>query len=720
MVLRRILFALLVAGLAVLLVHGAAPPSGARPQYKGPLGLAVDPKGQHAYVALHTADALAVVDLKAGEVLAEIPVGRNPFDVVLVRGIAYVTCEADDTVVAVEVATRKVKRTYRVGQAPRGIGLDPKTGRLLVVCHDARQLWTLDPGTGQSREAQIPPQPEGNFARATNLELVFPSGVYRPGARPYGLFTPGEGPAASGRLPHDPRRTAFNPMLDLDYSRSGMDLVAHTRPRWFTSTVRADQGRIFTNAFSFFLSGSSNAASVVLLDEPEKGYPDPTDVVVRLPREAGHRNLPLETLGTAANHPLRGSRVFISSGGADTVVVLDMQKAAQHAQANPPPPLGGFGALGGQFGGWGGGFPGGRVGNGQFGGNFGGQPAGGMGGLTGGGFNIGGGGGGQLGTSPGGFGGFSGGGFNFGWQGGFTGVVREDLTASARYTLARLPTQANPRRLALTPDGKTLLVSNHLADSLTRIDTDRLRVLGHISLGGPAPDAARRGEILFHSARKTFQQQFTCASCHPNGGSDGLAWDTSREATGEHLNTRALHGVRDTAPFGWRGESRTLVDRIKNTMREVHRHTISDADAADLAAYLETLEPRRPLPSPPANPPPRGPIRTLFLGKAKDPPPAERGQALFFGKAKCSRCHDGPSYSSEGRRAVITNHKNEWAPFDVPSLRGVGRTAPYLHDGRAQTLEEVFQVHNPQQRHGAAHLLGPEELRDLVAFLKTL
>ena len=56
----------------------------------------------------------------------------------------------------------------------------------------------------------------------------------------------------------------------------------------------------------------------------------------------------------------------------------------------------------------------------------------------------------------------------------------------------------------------------------------------------------------------------------------------------------------------------------------------------------------------------------------------------------------------------------------VPSLRGVGRSAPYLHDGRAATLQEIFLLHNPQRRHGRAHELTKEELNDLLVFVKCL
>jgi YVTN family beta-propeller protein len=687
-------------GLALLLLVtllAAAPEAKPkRPRYKSPLGLAVDLTGQFAYVALHSANTLAVVDLNKNKVLCEIFVGRKPYDVAFHKGIAYVTCEADDTLVAVDVAARQVSRVYKVGQAPRGVSIDPDTELIQVVCHDAKVLWRRN-YYGYTWNEPIPPQPEGNFARASNLQLIVGNNeaAYRQAPRPFNLFTRGQSLLNLQPAPVSPmsattgtllaglgmqERTAFNPMIDLEYTRTSMDLVAHSRPRWFIPTVKAPEGRVFTNAFSFFLNRPGNAG-VVLLDEPDKGYPDPTDVVLKLPSQ-GLANKPLSPLwktGKAVTYPLLGARVFISSGGADTVLVLDMHKAAKHAIAHPMSGgiMGPGGGMGG--GGWGGSMSGGGMSGGMMG--YGGN-------IPGGGFN-----GMQMG------GGMSGG--MTGWQGGS--FFDENLSASRHYTLARLPTQANPRRMILTPDNKTLVVSNHLADSLTLIDADKLKTLRHIDLGGPKPDNARRGEILFHSAKHTVQQQFTCASCHPNNGSDGLSWDTSSKPTGEHLNTRALHGVRDTVPFGWKGNSQSLQDRAKNTMREVHKHKLSDADASAISAYLETLDPPRPLPQ-----------------KPEDLPAVARGKILFFGKANCKSCHRGPAYTSESPRAVILDHQQQLVPYDVPSLRGVARTAPYLHDGRAGTLEAIFTQHNPLKRHGLAHELTRAELSDLVAFLKSL
>src|SRR5205807_682736 len=97
--------------------------------------------------------------------------------------------------------------------------------------------------------------------------------------------------------------------------------------------------------------------------------------------------------------------------------------------------------------------------------------------------------------------------------------------ASRHYIQARVATGANPRRLALSGDERTIVVSNYLGDSLTVIDRATLRVRKQIQLGHVPLSAARRGEVLFNSSKITFLGQFSCASCHPNGDQDGLNWD---------------------------------------------------------------------------------------------------------------------------------------------------------------------------------------------------
>src|SRR5262249_30054093 len=123
-----------------------------------------------------------------------------------------------------------------------------------------------------------------------------------------------------------------------------------------------------------------------------------------------------------------------------------------------------------------------------------------------------------------------------------------------------------------------------------------------------------------------------------------------------------------------------------------------------LVAYLKTLAPPRPLPA-----------------REKDRDAAARGKVVFEGKGKCASCHHGDALHDVQPHHIGTRVAGDFQDaFDTPSLRGVARTAPYLHHGQAMTLEEVFTRWNPERRHGAAHTLTREELADLIAYLRTL
>jgi cytochrome c peroxidase len=125
----------------------------------------------------------------------------------------------------------------------------------------------------------------------------------------------------------------------------------------------------------------------------------------------------------------------------------------------------------------------------------------------------------------------------------------------------------------------------------------------------------------------------------------------------------------------------------------------------------------------------------------------ERGRQLFISdKAKCFDCHsmvdftddkfkniglyNGVDRNDEGRY-VVTNNTTDLGRFKTPGLRNVGVTAPYMHDGRFKTLEQVVQYYNnpymfvDDPKNMDSLLLYPLQLSnqdnaDLVAFLKTL
>ncbi len=125
----------------------------------------------------------------------------------------------------------------------------------------------------------------------------------------------------------------------------------------------------------------------------------------------------------------------------------------------------------------------------------------------------------------------------------------------------------------------------------------------------------------------------------------------------------------------------------------------------------------------------------------------ERGRELFIGsKAKCFDCHSMEDFTDDGFKNIglfngkdladigrfgITGKESDKGKFKTPGLRNVGVTAPYMHDGRFQTLEQVVSYYNTpfmfvdDAVNIDSLLLRPLKLssgekKDLVAFLKTL
>ena len=114
--------------------------------------------------------------------------------------------------------------------------------------------------------------------------------------------------------------------------------------------------------------------------------------------------------------------------------------------------------------------------------------------------------------------------------------------------------------------------------------------------------------------------------------------------------------------------------------------------------------------------------------------PARRGMALFFSeRLSCSKCHAGFTFSGPvawegGAEPEPTFHDNGvGGRFRAPTLRNVAVTAPYMHDGRFATLEEVVDHYakGGTPSPGRSPLvrgfsISEAEKRDLVEFLKSL
>jgi len=208
--------------------------------------------------------------------------------------------------------------------------------------------------------------------------------------------------------------------------------------------------------------------------------------------------------------------------------------------------------------------------------------------------------------------------------------------------------------------------------------------------------AAQRGKSIFHRGEDRKMSgggQLACASCHAEGRADGLSW----QIQGSTLQTPLLAGrLRGTHPYKWDGQDPTIETSLRNTVQRLGGSGLTPAEALDLRAYLDAL------------PRPRVPERTAVR--------VARGKALFDGKSGCASCHTGPRLTD--RKAY--NLAKDLPKVDTPSLIGLAASAPYYHDGSAQTLRAALMENGTVHDMGVTVGLESAEVDDLVAFLETL
>ena len=296
-----------------------------------------------------------------------------------------------------------------------------------------------------------------------------------------------------------------------------------------------------------------------------------------------------------------------------------------------------------------------------------------------------------------------------------------DLSASANYVVARIPVGNNPRGLLLSKDGRLLYVANRLDDSISVIDTKTNRVVSTIDLGGPKTiNALRRGERLFFTADFAFQGHFGCSNCHLDATIDGLQWDLEPDGFGKDIvDNRSLENLAGTEPFKWNGGNPDMPTECgPRTEKYFFRsQSFTDHELTDLVTFVYSL-PYRP--------------NRYRLANGELTPAQERGKAIFErakyknGKPippenQCATCHSGPKYTNQKQVDVGTGKSTDRSRVvDVPHLSNVVYSAPYLHDGSAKSLEEIWTVFNPKDTHGVSNDLTKDELNDLIEYLKTL
>jgi YVTN family beta-propeller protein len=295
-----------------------------------------------------------------------------------------------------------------------------------------------------------------------------------------------------------------------------------------------------------------------------------------------------------------------------------------------------------------------------------------------------------------------------------------NFTGSSVRQLVRVG--SGPSGIAMTRDGRKAFVHNAFDHTVTTLVSDGSSGVANVHAEGAAlalvgdvlePQAVA-GRKLFYSAldsRMTSASvSASCASCHLDGREDGHVWgfpDGPRQ-------TPSLAGrkVTKTGPFHWSGEFPTLRDFLDATVRRRMGGTALDSVmVSQLSSFIDVI------------PVPDNPHKREVLTDAQ-----ARG-ALVFKKANCDTCHEGETLTNNKQADVGTfitsgpiqdDAQVRKVGLNTPSLLGLARTAPYLHDGSALTLKERLTQGRDTNRHGSTAQLSDAEVDDLVEYLRTL
>lgn len=281
------------------------------------------------------------------------------------------------------------------------------------------------------------------------------------------------------------------------------------------------------------------------------------------------------------------------------------------------------------------------------------------------------------------------------------------------------------------------------------------------------------GRRLFHEKKLSRHEQQSCASCHEQqrAFTDGRIHSLGESGQPGRRNSMSLANLAWAREFFWDGRARSIREQVLLPIQDAHEMNESlervtaklEADRAYQDRFNAAFG------SPQVTPERLALALEQFLltlvsqdskfdraarKLAVLTPQEQRGLQLFVTEhdparglrgADCFHCHGGnlfsnhqfmnnglPARTNDSGRMEVTRLESDRGKFKVPSLRNVAVTAPYMHDGRFATLEEVIRHYNgPMHRsatldpnlakHPAAGLgLGADDQAALVAFLRTL
>jgi cytochrome c peroxidase len=291
---------------------------------------------------------------------------------------------------------------------------------------------------------------------------------------------------------------------------------------------------------------------------------------------------------------------------------------------------------------------------------------------------------------------------------------------------------------------------------------------------------ATLGRVIFYDKIVSINNTIACASCHQqqfgfsdnkafsNGFAGGLTGRNSMclvnakyypdgkffwDERANTLEIQTLMPIQNSVEMGMNLD--TLINRLKTKAHYPYLFTKAFGDATinsdrisralaqfvrSLISYRSKFDVGRGQILPPANP-----VQTPYPNFTVE---ENLGKQLFFSpQTACATCHGTETFTAPAPKnnglenpsvdrgvGAITNIPNQVGEFKVTSLKNIELTAPYMHDGRFTTIEQVIEHYNsgilahpnlaPQLRNpnGTPKQLNltVQEKSALVAFLKTL
>ena len=596
--------------------------------YASPLEVLLSSDGARLYVLCEQSEEVRVLDAATYAVIKTIAVGKVPrgFSLSPDGARLFVTNSWDDTLSVIDTRTLAVTATWPVGAEPSSVVEDRAGKRLFVANRISNDVAVLDAQTGAEEKRLLAGRGSSYLTLSPDGSRIYATHVYPNPPRVRTELDNRTAPESEitvidttravvvDRMPLDRIAGVFH----LAFSSDGrLGAVAEYHPKNLVPLAHLEHGGAFAYTLTIFGADVGKTSIEVPLDELERYASQPFGVAIAPDK----------------------SRIYVTIGGSECVIVIDIPRLMRFIQSRPRPQSGSF---------------------------------------------------------------------------------AYDLSASANYVVARIPVGHNPRGLALSRDGRRLFVANRLEDTISVIDTRGNRVAATIKLDGPKTISAQRhGEQTFYTARQSFQGQIGCASCHIDSTFDGLTWDLEPDGFGRDIvDNKMLEGVKGTEPYKWNGGNPNIPTECgPRTEKYFWRSENYDSlTLADLTIYIRNM--------------PTRPNRWKLPGREMTPA-QERGRALFtrdtdkFGKPiieynRCSYCHSGPKGTNQKLFDVGTRKPTDNSGLlKSPPLTEIALTSPYLHDGSARTLEEIWTVYNPEDKHGRTNDLTKDELNDLIEYLRT-